>query len=66
MSVTIFPNWCKRCGLCAAFCPAKVFDRDASGAPIVARPEKCTTCRMCELRCPDFAILVDDEEAKPK
>jgi NAD-dependent dihydropyrimidine dehydrogenase PreA subunit len=25
---------------------------------VVAHPEKCIACRMCELRCPDMAIFV--------
>ena len=65
MSITLYPAWCKKCGLCAAFCPAGVYERDASGAPVVAHPEKCTLCRMCELRCPDFAISVEEKE-EPK
>ena len=60
--VTIFTDWCKGCGICAAFCPAKVYDLDSEGYPIVARPEDCTRCRLCELRCPDFAIAVPDGE----
>ena len=26
--------------------------------PVVVDPEKCTKCRMCEMRCPDFAIFL--------
>jgi len=55
------PRWCKACGICIAFCPASVFDTDQDGRPIVARPEACTGCQLCELRCPDFAIAVEVE-----
>ncbi|MBR3034091.1 MAG: 4Fe-4S binding protein, partial [Firmicutes bacterium] len=24
-------KWCKKCGICAAFCPKNVFDRDEDG-----------------------------------
>lgn len=58
--VTIHTAWCKKCGICAAFCPKKVFDLDEDGAPIAARPEDCIRCRLCELRCPDFAIKVEE------
>jgi 2-oxoglutarate ferredoxin oxidoreductase subunit delta len=58
--VTINAKWCKKCGICAAFCPKKVFDTGDDGAPCVARPEDCIRCRLCELRCPDFAIKVEE------
>jgi 2-oxoglutarate ferredoxin oxidoreductase subunit delta len=63
-TITIYPAWCKRCGLCSAFCPGNVYDVDEVGRPVVARPEQCKTCYQCELRCPDFAIQVVREEDK--
>jgi 2-oxoglutarate ferredoxin oxidoreductase subunit delta len=60
--VTIFPNWCKGCGLCVEFCPVKVLEQGPGGRVNVAHPEKCTACRWCELHCPDFAIFVTDIE----
>lgn len=56
--VTVFPNWCKGCGLCVEFCPTQVLEQGADGRVIVAHPERCTACRWCELHCPDFAIFV--------
>jgi 2-oxoglutarate ferredoxin oxidoreductase subunit delta len=26
------------------------------------QPHKCICCRLCELRCPDFAIEIETEE----
>jgi 2-oxoglutarate ferredoxin oxidoreductase subunit delta len=60
--VTVFPNWCKGCGLCVEFCPAGVLEQGPDGRVIVAHPEKCTACRWCENHCPDFAIFVADIE----
>lgn len=60
--ITLYPAWCKRCGLCIAFCPKTVFDSGPEGGPVVARPEDCIRCHMCELRCPDFAISVAGKE----
>ena len=60
--VTVFPNWCKGCGLCVEFCPTHVLEQGNDGRVIVAHPEKCTACRWCELHCPDFAIFVADIE----
>ena len=30
----------------------------AASTPVVARPDDCTACLLCELHCPDFAIEV--------
>ena len=56
--INIFRNWCKSCGICAAFCPRQCLSLDANGAPVVDHAERCTGCRWCELHCPDFAICV--------
>jgi 2-oxoglutarate ferredoxin oxidoreductase subunit delta len=58
--VNIFKSWCKNCGICTAFCPKGALQRDAEGFPYVADPALCIGCRLCELRCPDFAIEVQD------
>jgi 2-oxoglutarate ferredoxin oxidoreductase subunit delta len=49
---------CKACGICTAFCPKSVFERDEEGKPVFAHKEKCIACGMCELRCPDYAIRI--------
>ncbi|WP_028588547.1 4Fe-4S dicluster domain-containing protein [Desulfocurvus vexinensis] len=57
--ITIYPDWCKACGLCVAFCPAKVLEIDvAAGCARAVREEECINCGFCELHCPDFAIVV--------
>ncbi len=61
--VTIFRDWCKGCGLCAAFCPANVMEIDALGKARVVREDECVNCGFCELHCPDFAIMVTPREA---
>jgi 2-oxoglutarate ferredoxin oxidoreductase subunit delta len=57
---------CKACGICIEVCPDKVFDRDKLGYPVLARPEECSQCLLCELHCPDFAIEVRRRERKSK
>jgi 2-oxoglutarate ferredoxin oxidoreductase subunit delta len=57
----IFRDWCKACGICSAFCPKAVIERDDEGLPRFRRPEDCTGCRSCELRCPDFAITIKEK-----
>ena len=60
--VTIFPNWCKGCGLCVEFCPTNVLEQQDDGRVIAARPDECIACGWCELHCPDFAIFVTEIE----
>jgi 2-oxoglutarate ferredoxin oxidoreductase subunit delta len=63
-SIEIYKSWCKRCGICVAFCPAEVLAQDDSGVVYVKDPERCTGCQLCELRCPDFAIQVRPPKKK--
>jgi len=55
--VVIFEQWCKKCGICTAFCPTKALDVDEYGYPYLANPDKCTLCGLCWMRCPDIAII---------
>lgn len=56
-------DWCKGCGICVAFCPSHVLELDEALKVVVARPDQCTYCGDCEIRCPDFAIIVAVEAA---
>ena len=58
----VYHSWCKRCGICWAFCPKQALEQDPQGYPRYRDPKACVGCRMCELRCPDFAIEVVEEE----
>jgi 2-oxoglutarate ferredoxin oxidoreductase subunit delta len=55
-------DWCKGCGICIAFCPKKVLELDKLDKVVAVRPEDCICCRLCELRCPDLAIEVIEED----
>jgi 2-oxoglutarate ferredoxin oxidoreductase subunit delta len=60
--ITVYQYWCKKCGICIAFCPKKVLQEDESGYPILKDDQGCTGCGFCELRCPDFALAVNNGE----
>lgn len=58
----VYKSWCKRCGICVGFCPKQALERDEAGYPRWRDQRACVLCRLCELRCPDFAIEVLGEE----
>ena len=54
---------CKGCEFCVEFCPRGVLemskDYNTKGYhyPVVAEPENCVECDLCEVLCPDFALF---------
>jgi 2-oxoglutarate ferredoxin oxidoreductase subunit delta len=54
-------RWCKACGICVAFCQPQTLRAGPGGVPLVVDLEACTLCMLCELRCPDFAIVVEEQ-----
>lgn len=50
---------CKQCGICSRLCPKKVLSQEMGGYPEAVNPDACVGCRLCEMRCPDFAIEVE-------
>jgi 2-oxoglutarate ferredoxin oxidoreductase subunit delta len=60
-TIKVQPNWCKSCGVCVAFCPKQVLVLDEAGKARVQNLEACIGCRLCEIRCSDYAIEVGGE-----
>jgi 2-oxoglutarate ferredoxin oxidoreductase subunit delta len=56
--IHIFPDWCKGCGICVAFCPKNVLEMGKDQKAHVVRVEDCIRCYFCARRCPDLAITV--------
>ena len=60
--LVIEQNWCKGCGICAAFCPKGALEI-VNEKVTLKDPALCVLCGQCEMRCPDSAIyLVNEEE----
>jgi 2-oxoglutarate ferredoxin oxidoreductase subunit delta len=60
-NIDVFRAWCKGCGICVAFCPSGALAKDETGQPFVQDASKCIRCGWCEMRCPDFAITVQNK-----
>jgi 2-oxoglutarate ferredoxin oxidoreductase subunit delta len=56
--IHLFSMWCKKCGICIAFCPKHVLEQGPDGYPYAAHPENCILCGQCDILCPDYAITV--------
>lgn len=54
-------SWCKGCGICAAFCP-KGHLEVVNGAICIKENTGCVLCGACEMRCPDYAIYIEESE----
>ena len=53
-------EWCKGCGICAAFCPKGVLEINDEGKVKAAHPDKCISCGLCGFWCPDMVIELED------
>ena len=60
--LVINPEWCKGCGICAAFCPKNVLS--VKDKVKIEDISKCILCGQCEQRCPDYAIYIKESENK--
>ncbi|MBR4420978.1 MAG: 4Fe-4S binding protein [Erysipelotrichaceae bacterium] len=59
--IRINEKWCKGCGICVALCPKAVLKLDHEVAAVQDQ-EACIGCRQCEYHCPDFAIVVGEDD----
>ena len=60
--IILSQDWCKKCGICVAFCPKHVLATDEVGRVVIAAEDQCIACRICERLCPDFAINIESEK----
>ncbi|MBV9510163.1 MAG: ferredoxin family protein [Caulobacteraceae bacterium] len=59
----ILDERCIGCNACVSACPTHVFDVGPDRTPVIARPDQCQTCFMCELYCEADAIYVGPDQA---
>ncbi|MBN2600028.1 MAG: ferredoxin family protein [Candidatus Thermoplasmatota archaeon] len=68
--IKVNEDWCKGCGICIERCPVGALEESDTmnkrgvHPPRLKAVNECNDCRLCELLCPDLAIIVIPEEKK--
>jgi len=68
ISIYIDEKLCKGCNICVELCGKDVFtvsghiNRRGYYVPIPTYAEKCTGCLICELICPELAVILEIKE----
>ncbi|MDR3063255.1 MAG: ferredoxin family protein [Methanobrevibacter sp.] len=66
--IKINPDLCKGCNICVESCPKKVYEnsnitnKKGVQIPVPKNIKNCVQCHLCELMCPDQAILVEEDD----
>ncbi|MCP4726448.1 MAG: ferredoxin family protein [bacterium] len=59
---------CKGCDICVELCGKDVFtvseqiNKKGYYVPLPTKIENCSGCMICELICPEIAVIVEEEE----
>ncbi|MFX1477348.1 MAG: ATP-binding protein [Promethearchaeota archaeon] len=60
--ISILPDLCTGCGICAEICPFGIPQPDGNGKFEIIEPERCTECSACKRNCPAMAILLQEHK----
>lgn len=60
--IHIIKEFCKGCGICVEFCPKDVLALGSDFKVNAVNIEACNGDKLCELRCPDFAIFIKKQK----
>jgi NAD-dependent dihydropyrimidine dehydrogenase PreA subunit len=56
---SIDASLCNGCGICIDSCMSDVIRMDeTTNEPVIKYPEDCATCLVCQMDCPEKAIMV--------
>jgi NAD-dependent dihydropyrimidine dehydrogenase PreA subunit/nitroreductase len=62
-TITVDSNVCKKDGLCAMVCPARMFSWSKGNVPALVDEDRCVLCGQCVAVCPSGAIAHSRLEA---
>ncbi|MBS4015718.1 MAG: 4Fe-4S binding protein [Candidatus Latescibacteria bacterium] len=62
IEIIIIKEFCKGCGICVEFCPKNVLALGSDFKVNVANIDACNGDKLCELRCPDYAIFIKKQK----
>jgi 2-oxoglutarate ferredoxin oxidoreductase subunit delta len=68
ISIYIDEKLCKGCDICVELCPKDVFtiseqiNQQGYYIPIPTSIDVCTRCMLCELICPELAVILKIKE----
>ncbi len=57
--IKVQEEWCKGCEICVQVCQKKCLAMNGLGKVTVVNLEACNKCLLCDLLCPDFAIIIE-------
>jgi len=66
IEISIIKEFCKGCGICVEFCPKDVLALGNDFKVTCVNIDACNGDKLCELRCPDFAIFVNKQKRVKK
>ncbi len=58
-AVKINEVWCKKCGICTAFCSRGVLVQTPDKKILAEKIENCIGCGICVNLCPDYALSLE-------
>jgi len=64
--IRVHEGWCKGCEICVEVCKKKCLAMNRLGKVEVVNLEACNGCLLCDLLCPDFAIVVEEPEGRER
>ena len=64
-AIYIDEDYCKGCDICIELCPTYVFEKSEDinqlgyYVPVPVRIEDCNACMICDLICPELAVILE-------
>ncbi len=63
--IEIKKELCKNCNICVEICPLDVLVESNDITPSIKYRDDCQSCYLCSISCPEGAIIVTPDRARP-